>query len=146
LYCRAAPWLNDDDTLPSLKSAKTAADDLRFELLRCYLVLGHINLPTTRQQAYKLCDEVMKLHKKGTMGGGGAGGSRPPSAPIAPPVFRAPLQQAPQQVPHVQQPRPPINTSTAMATNTGAGPSTAQGQGEPSPKRQRITDVINLLD
>ncbi|KAL4539362.1 hypothetical protein Ndes2437B_g02257 [Nannochloris sp. 'desiccata'] len=147
LFIRAAPWLSDDDMLPSLKSARAAADDLRFELLRCYLVLGHINLPTTRQQAFKMCDEVIKLHKKGTMGGGGGGGgssSRPTSAaaPAAAPVFNAvvtdPHEVAPgqglQQATASMQPAPP----TALTNN---------GQGEPSPKRQRVeAEVINLVD
>ena len=131
LFIRAAPWLSDDDTLPSLKSAKTAADDLRFELLRCYLVLGHINLPQTRQQAFKMYDEVIKLHRKGTMGGGGGSGSgsRPASAaapaPVTAPPATVPVQQQ-QQATANMQPAPP---TAVLPTN---------GQGEPSPKKQRV--------
>jgi hypothetical protein len=123
-YIKAATWLSEEDTLPSLKSAKNALDDLRFELLRCCLVLGHINLPSSKQQAYKMYDEVLKLYKKGSLnivgdGGGSSSSSRPASAaPVA----------------HM-----PASAFTAPASMVNpAVPASNPVQGQPSPKRQRL--------
>lgn len=147
LFIRAAPWLNDDDALPSLKSAKTAADDLRVELLRCYLVLGHIDLPKTRQQAFKMYNEVIKLHKNGTMGGGGAGGGSRPSSATAPAAVARPesapgsnaAAAAASEAAPVQVQQSTATMQAAPATATAALTTNCQGEPkDPSPKKQRV--------
>lgn len=72
-YVKVAPWIADS---PLLKEVAAAADSLRIELLRCYLALGHIQLsgrPTERAQALKLCDDVVRLHRKASKAQGEGG-------------------------------------------------------------------------
>ena len=65
-FIKSAPWCADSPPLPSFRAVTAAADDVRLQLLRCYVAVGHIHpgaRPRTREQGLKMCDDVVKGHR-----------------------------------------------------------------------------------